>query len=66
MQTGSDMMSDSKKMQEALALMELLAMSRSDIDAGKSRPAAEVFAELDLEFSKRRALRDSPIEPTAQ
>jgi prevent-host-death family protein len=40
------------KLQEALALSKLLSMSRREAEAGLSRPAADVFAELEKELGK--------------
>jgi prevent-host-death family protein len=35
------------RIQEALAHSKILSMGRREVEAGKSRPAAEVFAKLD-------------------
>jgi prevent-host-death family protein len=35
-----------ERQQETLALLKLLALSQQDVEAGRVRPAAEVFAEL--------------------
>ena len=40
------------KLQEALALSKLLSMGRREAEAGKSRPAAAVFAGLERKFAK--------------
>ncbi len=43
------------KLQEALALSKLLSMGRREAEAGKSRPAAAVFAKLEKLHSKSQA-----------
>ena len=43
------------KLQEALALSKLLAMGRREAEAGKSRPAADVFGQLEKGFAKAKA-----------
>lgn len=43
------------KLQEALALSKLLSMGRREAEAGKSRPAADVFADLEKGFAKQKA-----------
>ena len=35
-----------ERQQETLALLKLLALSQQVVEAGRARPAAEVFAEL--------------------
>lgn len=35
-----------ERQQETLALLKLLALSQQDVEAGRVRPAAEVFAEV--------------------
>jgi hypothetical protein len=35
-----------ERQQETLALLKLLALSQQDVDAGRVRPAAEVFADI--------------------
>ena len=42
------------KLQEALALSKLLSMGRREAEAGKSRPAVTVFAELEKGFAKAK------------
>ena len=39
------------RLQEALALSKLLAMGRREAEAGRSKPAAAVFAGLEKEFA---------------
>lgn len=41
------------KDQETLALLKILALGQKDIEAGRYRPADEVFADLKAKFAKR-------------
>ncbi|MEN2708770.1 type II toxin-antitoxin system Phd/YefM family antitoxin [Sphingomonas sp. NPDC092331] len=42
-----------EKDQETLALLKILALGQKDIEAGRYRPADEVFADLKAKFAKR-------------
>jgi len=43
-----------EEIQESLALLKILAISRKDLDAGRVEPLEQVFADLREEIKKRR------------
>lgn len=43
-----------EEIQESLALLKILALSRRDIEAGRIKPASQAFADIKEEIWKRR------------
>jgi prevent-host-death family protein len=43
-----------EEIQESLALLKILAISRKDLEAGRVEPVEKVFADLREEIKKRR------------
>lgn len=43
-----------EEIQESLALLKILALSRRDIEAGRVKPASQAFADIKEEIRKRR------------
>ena len=43
-----------EEIQESLALLKILALSRKDLEAGRVEPAEKVFADLREEIRQRR------------
>lgn len=43
-----------EEIQESLALLKILAISRKDLEAGRVEPAEQVFADLRKEIKMRR------------
>ena len=44
-----------EEIQESLALLKILAMSRKDVEDGRVEPVDQVFADLREEIKKRRS-----------